>query len=278
MHLVDRFICLLLQKVKASRLNDSSWLLTRSAISGKTAEIKTSPSLQEVGIGASTLFSITDTVLDPERKPPAKILLSTHETHYSSQSNAGIDPTAPALSPAELAILRRNRQAQENGRHHPYGPRAVSSCCSERSLSALCLHAYSLLYAQGLMIGRQMSSGAIPLPYQYRPPARPSPSMSTLQGSPALANAGTNVQHSTIRPPPTPVMAQMPVQSASPMLRTNGAPPHMAQEVRAFLQRQHQLMAPPQQRTASSPQPGQSSSECCCSSIKAICFLTICPQ
>ncbi|KAI8822487.1 uncharacterized protein EV422DRAFT_400714 [Fimicolochytrium jonesii] len=105
-----------------------------------------------------------------DRKPPAKIILSTHETHYQAQAMAGIDLNGPPLPPSELSILRRNRlQAQEQGRQ------------------------MYTAQARGGMLPVRGPAASVPIPYpQYRP--RPVPAGNVVHGMPVAPVAGQPMQ------------------------------------------------------------------------------------
>ncbi|KAJ3133339.1 chromatin modification- protein VID21 [Geranomyces variabilis] len=178
-----------------------------------------------------------------DRKPPAKVVLTTHDTHYQAQTAAGIDPIGPPLTPADLAHMKRARalHAQEQGRQ-----------------------IYGAHQRGGLLIGRPPPTGLpMPLPYnQFRGLAVRPPSLPLQPPGPALPPGSIPMltpqqqMHAAIRPPATPLMPGQVPQSPS-MARMNGAATPMIHEQylrAAMIARQQMVQQQQQQASTGSPQ------------------------
>ncbi|KAJ3172324.1 chromatin modification- protein VID21 [Geranomyces variabilis] len=189
-----------------------------------------------------------------DRKPPTKVVLTTHDTHYQAQTQAGIDPIGPPLTPADLAHMKRARalHAQEQGRQ-----------------------IYGAHQRGGLLIGRPPPTGLpMPLPYnQFRGLAVRPPSLPLQPPGPALPPGSIPMltpqqqMHPAIRPPATPLMPGQVPQSPS-MARMNGAATPMMHEqyLRAAMIARQQMVQQQQQQASTgstlqqmNDSPGQSS-------------------
>ncbi|KAJ3162822.1 chromatin modification- protein VID21 [Geranomyces michiganensis] len=177
-----------------------------------------------------------------DRKPPTKVVLTTHDTHYQAQTQAAIDPIGPPLTPADLAHMKRARalHAQEQGRQI-YGAHQRGT----------------------LIIGRTPPTGLpMPLPYNQfrglavRPPLPLQPPGPALPPGSIPMLTPQQQMHPAIRPPTTPLLPGQVPQSPS-MARMNGSATPMTHEQylrAAMMARQQMVQQQQQQASNGSPQ------------------------